>query len=454
VPAGESSALLTTGEVPALIPSRSPNRKRQRVSLQKRQSLPSTILGRQLSSKQNLRFHAQQAPIIKFSKFDVCGECETHDPQCNAFSLPFLRQRTSIVEICAADSVIFALTKSGVCVAFDRDSQRRLCYMNIAPDEVVRSLFYNKTNASLITVSVYREDNFSSLKCRSNPLRFVTQPKPNPKEGMLRVLESESLCWPGFVEFDAVNSKMLTFSAANSIYKIWDLTSYQMLYSIAGSDDKLGKIDEIKISPNIMLIIYATCNKHVPLDVLDIGTGACRKRLRHPLHPSAQIEFIEMFNEKLLLKQVNRPLQIIDVKSDPPVVLEITTTTTLTPSAFIFLYEAELFLTFLDQNVHVWDFKGNELQKFESHQSQSNAVYITSSQDLIISMNHSTVPNISSSINVSEILTGRCLTQIKANSSDPRRMAALQDITALYYNEDRNEIIVGNKQGRLHVWGN
>jgi WD40 repeat protein len=328
--------------------------------------------------------------------------------------------------------------------------------MNIASDEVVRSLFYNKTNTSLITVSVYREDNFSSLKCRSNPLRFVTQPKPNPKEGMLKVLETESLCWPGFVEFDAVNSKMLTFSAANCIYKIWDLTSYKRLYDITGTDEKLGKIDEIKISPNIMLIIYETCEKtkEVPLDVLDIATGKTLKRLRHPLHPKAQIEFIEMFNEKLLLKQASRPLQIIDVNADPPVVMEITTTTYLTPSAFIFLYEAELFLTFLDLNVHVWDFKGNMLQKFESHQSHSNAVYITSSQDLIISMNHSDVPSVSSSINVSEILTGRCLAQISADSSDPSRMAALQDITALYYNEDRNEIIVGNKQGRLHVWGN
>lgn len=42
--------------------------------------------------------------------------------------------------------------------------------MNIYPDEVIRSLFYNKLNNSLITVSVHKHDNFSSLKCRTTPI--------------------------------------------------------------------------------------------------------------------------------------------------------------------------------------------------------------------------------------------------------------------------------------------
>jgi hypothetical protein len=34
----------------------------------------------------------------------------------------------------------------------------------VKPDEVIRSLFFNKSNSSLITVSVYSSDNYSSLK--------------------------------------------------------------------------------------------------------------------------------------------------------------------------------------------------------------------------------------------------------------------------------------------------
>jgi hypothetical protein len=59
------------------------------------------------------------------------------------------------------------------CVLFspllflDAETNERICFLNVSPDEVIRSLFYNKNNDSLITVSVYASDNFSSLKCRS-----------------------------------------------------------------------------------------------------------------------------------------------------------------------------------------------------------------------------------------------------------------------------------------------
>lgn len=49
----------------------------------------------------------------------------------------------------------------------DAETNRRICFLNATADEVVRSLFFNKYNDSLIIVSVYASDNFSSLKCRS-----------------------------------------------------------------------------------------------------------------------------------------------------------------------------------------------------------------------------------------------------------------------------------------------
>ena len=50
------------------------------------------------------------------------------------------------------------------------EAGKRLCYMNIASDEVIRSLFFNKHNQNLITVSVYSGDNYTSLRCRTTPL--------------------------------------------------------------------------------------------------------------------------------------------------------------------------------------------------------------------------------------------------------------------------------------------
>lgn len=77
------------------------------------------------------------------------------------------------------------------------------------------------------------------------------------------------------------------------------------------------------------------------------------------------------------------------------------------------------------------------------------------------------------SINISNILTGKCLAKIKANDGPPKEeeeecssglrnskqrktavAEALEDITALFYDEERNEIYTGNRHGFLHVWSN
>lgn len=56
---------------------------------------------------------------------------------------------------------------------FDAETNQRICFLNVSPDEVIRSLFYNKNNDSLITVSVYASDSYSSLKCRSTRIEYV-----------------------------------------------------------------------------------------------------------------------------------------------------------------------------------------------------------------------------------------------------------------------------------------
>jgi hypothetical protein len=112
----------------------------------------------------------------RFGQFELFAEHDTHDPDAANLKLSFLRRRSKIVEIVSAGDVVFALTLSGVCAAFC--GKRRLAFLNTTPDEVIRSLFFNKSNNSLITVSVYRVDNFSSLKCRNTPLEYIRRGKP------------------------------------------------------------------------------------------------------------------------------------------------------------------------------------------------------------------------------------------------------------------------------------
>ncbi|CAH2049581.1 unnamed protein product [Thlaspi arvense] len=441
-------------------------------------------------------------------------EYDTHDPkgQCGLV-LSFLKKRSKIIEIVAAHDIVFALAQSGVCAAFSRESNKRICFLNISPDEVIRSLFYNKNNDSLITVSVYASDNFSSLKCRTTRIEYIRRGKP---DAGFALFESESLKWPGFVEFDDVNGKVLTYSAQDSVYKVFDLKNYTMLYSISDKN-----VQEIKISPGIMLLIFNKASGHVPLKILSIEDGTVLKTFNHLLHRNKKVDFIEQFNEKLLVKQENENLQILDVCNSG--LTEVSRTEFMTPSAFIFLYENQLFLTFRDRTVAVWNFRGELVTSFEDHllwhpDCNTNNIYITSDQDLIISYckadsddplseGNGKAPkfdmlNVSlddviawkihsmaccidcsaGSINISNILTGKCLAKIRASNGFPidecncgsccggrtcsskKRIRAsrtrstvaeaLEDITALFYDEERNEIYTGNRHGLVHVWSN
>ncbi|PQQ09451.1 uncharacterized protein Pyn_21443 [Prunus yedoensis var. nudiflora] len=386
-------------------------------------------------------------------------------------------KRTRVIEIVAARDIVFALAHSGVCAAFSREKNERICFLNVSPDEVIRSLFYNKNNDSLITVSVYASDNFSSLKCRSTRIEYIRRGQP---DAGFALFESESLKWPGFVEFDDVNGKVLTYSAQDSIYKVFDLKNYNMLYSIS---DK--HVQEIKISPGIMLLIFNRASSHVPLKILSIEDGTVLKAFNHLLHRNKKVDFIEQFNEKLLVKQENENLQILDVRNAE--LMEVSRTEFMTPSAFIFLYENQLFLTFRNRNVAVWNFRGELVTSFEDHllwhpDCNTNNIYITSDQDLIISYckadsdDHWMEAN-AGSIHVSNILTGKCLAKINAGNGGPKVdecdssagsssnksnsslvrstvAGALEDITALFYDEERNEIYTGNRHGLVHVWSN
>ena len=162
-----------------------------------------------------------------------------------------------------------------------------------------------------------------------------------------------------------------------------------------------------------MLLIFTKASSHVPLKILSIEDGTVLKSFNHLLHRNKKVDFIEQFNEKLLVKQENENLQILDVRIFVFVLKqwafiyiwnldaislqvrnselkEVSRTEFMTPSAFIFLYENQLFLTFRNRTVAVWNFRGELVTSFEDHllwhpDCNTNNIYITSDQDPIIS---------------------------------------------------------------------
>ena len=58
-------------------------------------------------------------------------------------------------EVLSAQGLVVALADSGVCAAYEQDSSQPLCFLNVETDEIIRSLFINPLNSTLITVSVF-----------------------------------------------------------------------------------------------------------------------------------------------------------------------------------------------------------------------------------------------------------------------------------------------------------
>jgi hypothetical protein len=153
-------------------------------------------------------------------------------------------------------------------------------------------------------VSVYASDGYTTLKCRSTPIEYIKRGRPCDGTALFA---EEGLRYPGFVEFDEVNGKVLTYSrdkgcvcypahsaagaqlthscqahsvrryvhvhegltgahgrrATRRVFKVFDLKDYRLLYTILH-----GGIREIKISPGVMLVIHEQQVDHVLLMIL------------------------------------------------------------------------------------------------------------------------------------------------------------------------------------------
>lgn len=393
----------------------------------------------------------------KYRNMRLFAEVNTHSPNNEQLQLEFMRRRSKVMELIAAEDVLFALAHSGACAVFERGNYRRIGFLNLDEDEVVRSLFYNTVKREVITVSVTSRDHYSSLRCRSVPLEAVREGRLDEGEVLFN---GERLKWPGFVEFDDVNRKVIMYYAngEESVYRVYSMERYELLYEVAESG-----VSEIKISPGILLIIFEPGRNHIPMRIVDMESGENLRDLHHFLHIDRKVEFIEQFNEKLLIKQEDTNMQILDVRDGT--VCEVDRYEFPTPRAFIFLYDTQLFLTFRKRIPHVWNFRGELVTSFEDHELMSkscmtNNMYITSDQSTIISYCRArdrTSHSVTSSsgwgtINFANVFSGECIAKIGDSPDRWQNEHPLDEVTCIFFDESRSTLFTGNRKGKVHVW--
>lgn len=273
-------------------------------------------------------------------------------------------------EVCLApiSAMIVTLFENGRCAIFQKDTHVTI-FLNKSVDEQIKSIFYNRLNQSIIVVSVTKKDEYNSLKCRSVPLRLIQQAfekvtsYSNPSQSFFlmkkefkgqKLFSDFVLRWPDFVEFDELNGKIITKHSLEDSYRIWCLSSYTLQFVI-----KEQNVAEFKICNGVMLLLHNYENDQVPMTLIKVKTGEELMKFKF-VNISKEIEFLEQFNEKIMIKTCDKDLIIYNTKTQQKIKVK----GFQAPEAFIFLYEQEKILTLKDGKVQMWTSNGKMICDF------------------------------------------------------------------------------------------
>ncbi len=140
-----------------------------------------------------------------------------------------------------------------------------------------------------------------------------------------------------------------------------------------------------------------------------------------------------------------------------------------TPSATIFLHESQSFLALQAGTLAVYSLRGACIARFEDHtlhrsDGSANNLFVSADQTMLISICSPAGDAGQAAVHVSDILTCVCcapalttcevLTRrfIGSGRSLARLRLAADDVTALMYDEERGELLLGSRGGCVSVW--
>ena len=321
-----------------------------------------------------------------------------------------------ITELVTSSHFIFALNKRGGCACYNRVTHRLLRYLNTSSGDIIRSFFFNRQLQALITVSVRSTDTPWALYCRSTPLSSITACPPLSLPlftfASTSILSSEALQYPGFVEFDDLNQVILSYCHSLHSYKVWSLASYHCRLQLTDAE-----VREVKTCPGMFLLIKHRVGHVQRLDIHDMHSGHLLRRLDVRMQgEQSSTEYIELFNDKVIIKEQGGPLVIVDALGRGEQRVEGFES----PDSFLFLYAADRFLTFKGQQVVRWNGQRGGLveeDRFEgvslARGGQTSLLYISQQQDVLVSYGRDADCDRGGlAVNISEIVTGRRLGKV------------------------------------------
>jgi rRNA maturation protein Rpf1 len=127
---------------------------------------------------------------------------------------------------------------------------------------------------------------------------------------------------------------------------------------------------EFKICHGVMLLIYEYINREegnqpqnsvMPMSIINVHNGKPIRTVFYQHHEQNELEFLEWYNEKILVKYKDAPLEIKYVLEENR---SIKVNSFTTPEAFVFIYEREIFLTLNDGKIILYDSDGRLISNF------------------------------------------------------------------------------------------
>jgi hypothetical protein len=332
----------------------------------------------------------------------------------------------------------------------------------------IKFVCYNSNNNSLIIVGNYRKLEYKSivsLEIESIKAGLTTETNICPQD------DGEILSW----DFDIPNCRGMIYTTKNKLFKIFELKNYAQLFTIPiEGDDSFCSSFRFGSPGNMELLVMMysenVAREEVLLRIYSKHTGQLRKRISIPVYSRHTIVFVELCGTgSILLQQSQLGMQILDISAEIPQIIK--TTDIQMVGRPYYLYKRNWFICASEiggmRRLNVLNLQGEILVTFQDHRICVPNLLgsdITSSQDIVISvcMDQENRPSPlrpdSLSINISSILTGKCIAKITtstANCSDLRRMALGSLVPgSLVYDETTHEIFTAGQIGKIYIWSN